>query len=245
MRRLLIIFSMLFLGAISAEAQHYDRGYEAVPSSPFISKGTWSIGGTAKYSQHLNDDYNLLVISDINSEGYNLSVNPKVMYAIKDNMAVGLKFSYGRSMLDLASADLGVATIEMNAADCYQIQHKYSAYGVFRSYIPFGNSKRVAMFADLHLGGSFKQGKAFNAGGEYIGGTYNEAYSIQLGVDPGFIAFLTDRLAVELNVGVFGVNYSWQNQIHNQVEHGRSQSASAGFMVNLLSLGVGVSYYFL
>lgn len=236
---------MLFLGALSAEAQHYDRGYEAVPSSPFITKGTWSVGGTAKYSQHINDNYNLLVISDINSTGFNLSANPKVMYAIKDNMAVGLEFSYGRSMLDLASADLGVATLEMSAADCYQIQHKYSAYGVLRAYIPFGNSKRVAMFADLHLGGSFKQGKAFNAGGEYVTGTYNEAYTIQLGVDPGFIAFLTDRLAVELNVGVFGVNYSWQNQIHNQVEHGNSQSASAGFMVNLLALGVGVSYYFL
>ena len=245
MRRLLFIFSMLFLGAVSAEAQHYDRGYEAVPSSPFITKGTWSVGGTAKYSQHINDNYNLLVISDINSTGFNLSANPKVMYAIKDNMAVGLEFSYGRSMLDLASADLGVATLEMSAADCYQIQHKYSAYGVLRAYIPFGNSKRVAMFADLHLGGSFKQGKAFNAGGEYVTGTYNEAYAIQLGVDPGFIAFLTDRLAVELNVGVFGVNYSWQNQIHNQVEHGNSQSASAGFMVNLLALGVGVSYYFL
>ena len=236
---------MLFLGAVSAEAQHYDRGYEAVPSSPFITKGTWSVGGTAKYSQHINDNYNLLVISDINSTGFNLSANPKVMYAIKDNMAVGLEFSYGRSMLDLASADLGVASIEMSAADCYQIQHKYSAYGVLRAYIPFGNSKRVAMFADLHLGGSFKQGKAFKAGGEYGTGTYNEAYTIRLGVDPGFIAFLTDRLAVELNVGVFGVNYSWQNQIHNQVEHGNSQSASAGFMVNLLALGVGVSYYFL
>jgi hypothetical protein len=236
---------MLFLGALSAEAQHYDRGYEAVPSSPFIEKGTWSVGGTAKYSQHINDNYNLLVISDINSTGFNLSANPKVMYAIKDNMAVGLEFSYGRTMLDLATADLGVASIEMSAEDCYQIQHKYSAYGVFRAYIPFGNSKRVAMFADLHLGGSFKQGKAFNAGGEYVTGTYNEAYTIRLGVDPGFIAFLTDRLAVELNVGVFGVNYSWQNQIHNQVEHGNSQSASAGFMVNLLALGVGISYYFL
>ena len=245
MRRLIIIFTLLVLGAFGAEAQQYDRGYEAVPSSPFIAKGTWSVGGTAKYSQHLNEGYNLFVISNINSQGFGISANPKLMYAIKDNMAIGLRFSYDRSMLDVASADMGVASIEMNASDCYQIQHKYSAYGVFRSYIPFGNSKRVAMFADLHLGGSFKQGKSFNAGGDHVVGSYDEAYSIQLGVDPGFIAFLTDRLAVEMNVGVFGVNYSWQDQIHNQVEHGSSQSASAGFMVNLLSLGLGISYYFL
>ena len=101
------------------------------------------------------------------------------------------------------------------------------------------------MFADLHLGGSFKQGKAFNAGGDQVFGTYNQAYSIQLGVDPGLVAFLTDRLAVEMNIGVFGVNYQWENQIHNQVEYGSSDSASAGFMINLLSVGVGISYYFL
>ena len=245
MRKTILISILLFLGAMSAGAQQYDRGYETVPSSPFIKKGTWGIGGTARYSQHINDTNSLLVISNINSTGYNVSVNPKVMYAIKDNMAVGLKFSYGRNMFDLASADLGVAGIEMNATDCYQIQHKYSAFGVFRAFIPFGNSKRVAMFADLHLGGSFKQGKAFNAGGDQVFGTYNQAYSIQLGVDPGLVAFLTDRLAVEMNIGVFGVNYQWENQIHNQVEYGSSDSASAGFMINLLSVGVGISYYFL
>jgi hypothetical protein len=116
---------------------------------------------------------------------------------------------------------------------------------VFRAYIPFGNAKRVAMFADVQLGGSFKQGKAFNAGDDEVLGTYNQIYSVQLGVDPGIVAFLTDRLAVELNVGIFGVGYNWQEQIHNQVELGDSKSLSASFMVNLLSLGVGLSYYFL
>lgn len=245
MRRIVIIISMIFVCAVGAGAQQYDRGYDAAPSSPFVSKGTWSVGGTAKYSQHVNDKYSMFVISDINSQGYNISINPKVLYAIKDNMSVGLKLSYGRSMLDLESAGIDLSSIAMDASDCYQIQHKYSAYGVIRAFIPFGNSKRVAMFADLHFGGSYKQGKAFNAGGEYINGTYIQAYSIQLGVDPGLIAFLTDKLALEVNVGVFGVNYSWQNQIHNQVRYGSSQSASAGFMVNLLSLGVGISYYFL
>ena len=82
---------MLFLGALSAEAQHYDRGYETVPSAPFIPKGTWSVGGTAKYTQHINDGYNMLVISDINSTGYNIAVKPKVMYTFKDNMSVGFR----------------------------------------------------------------------------------------------------------------------------------------------------------
>ena len=117
MRKTIIILTLLVLGALGAEAQQYDRGYDAVPTSPFINKGTWSVGGTAKYTQHVNDGYSMLVISNINSEGYNISVKPRVMYAFKDNMAVGLKFSYGRSMLDLASADLGVASIDATSLE--------------------------------------------------------------------------------------------------------------------------------
>ena len=245
MRKFLIITLMLALAGIQAGARHYDRGYESTPASPFIQKGTWSIGGTAKYSQHINDNYNYLVISDINSSGFNISANPYVMYSIKDNMAIGLKLSYGRSMLDLASADLNAADIQMNASDCYQINHKFTAHAVYRSYIPLAGSKRIAMFADLMLGGSFKQGKAFYPGKDYIIGTYEERYALEIAVDPGIVAFLTERLSLELNVGVFGVSYGWTNQVRNQVTNGNSDTTSAGFMVNLLSLGVGLSYYFL
>lgn len=239
---------MLFLGAICAEAQHYDRGYETVPSSPFVEKGTWLLGGTVRYSQHVNDNYSLLVINGINSNGFRVSANPKLMYMFRDNMGAGIRFSYDRSMLDLESADLSISEITMNAKDCYQIQHKYSAYAVYRAYIPyipFGNSKRVAMFADLLFGGSYKQGKTFNAGGEYVVGTYGQKYALELAVEPGLVAFLSERLAVELNVGIFGVSYGWNDQLRNQVIGGHSDSTSAGFMVNLLSLGVGLSYYFL
>lgn len=236
---------MLFLGALSAGAQHYDRGYEAVPSSPFVKKGTWVAGGSARYSQHINEGYNFLVISDIDSKGYSISVNPELLYMVRDNRGVGLRFSYDRDMLDLSNAELSLSDISMSAKDCYGISHKYSAHAVYRSYIPLGGSKRIAMYADLLLGGSFKQGKTFNASGEYVRGTYEQAYALELAVDPGLVAFLSERLAAEVNVGIFGISYRWNNQTHNQVLNGHTDSASAGFMLNLLSLGVGLSYYFL
>lgn len=245
MRKSIIILSLLFLGALCAEAQHYDRGYELVPSSPFVEKGTWVAGGSARYTQHVNENYNLLLINGMNSGGFNLSVNPKLLYMVKDNAGVGVKFSYDRGMLDLTTADLSVSDISMSVRDCYQINHKFTAHAVYRSYIPLAGSKRIAMFADLMLGGSFKQGKAFYPGKDYIIGTYEERYALEIAVDPGIVAFLTERLALEVNVGVFGVSYGWTNQVHNQVSNGSSDTTSAGFMVNLLSLGVGMSYYFL
>ena len=245
MQKSIIVLSLLLLGAFSAGAQHYDRGYDSSPSSPFIKKGTWVAGGTARYTHHVNEDFNLLLIDDINSTGFNLSLTPKVFYMVKDNAGVGLKLSYDRSMLDLGSAEISVSDIAMTAKDCYQVNHKIGAYAVYRNYIPLAGSKRIAMFADLMLGGSVKQGKAFYPGQEYIIGTYERKYALEIAVDPGVVAFITDRLAIECNVGVFGVSYGWTSQVQNQVSGGNSDTTSAGFMVNLLSLGVGMSYYFL
>lgn len=245
MRRFVIIITMLALGTLCAEGSHYDRGYETQSSSPFVTKGTWVAGGTASFSQHLNKNYNFLVISGINSNGFNLSVNPRLLYMIKDDAGVGLRFSYDRGMLDLNSADISLSDISMSAQDCYQIHHKYSAHAVYRAYIPMAGAKRIAMFADLLLGGSLKQGKSYNGGGAYISGSYDKAYALELAVDSGIVAFLSERLAMELNVGVFGVSYNIADQQQNQVILGNSDFTTAGFMVNLFSLGVGLSYYFL
>lgn len=245
MRKYIIILTMLLLGAIGAEARHYDRGYGDFGSVVFVEKGSWMIGGSARYSQHINNGYDFLVISDINSKGFNISASPKALYMFKDNMGLGLSVAYGRSMLDLASGSLSLSDISMSAEDCYQINHKYSAHAVYRAYIPIAGSKRISMFADVRLGGSYKEGKAYNAASGNAVGSFEQTYSAELAVDPGIAAFLTDRLSVELNVGLFGVNYKWSDQIQNQVDEGRFRTANTGFMVNLLSLGVGLSYYFL
>ena len=99
------------------------------------------------------------------------------------------------------------------------------------------------MYADLMLGGSFGQGKAYNAGGKSVLGTYQQGYKASLAVDPGITAFLTDRLSLEVNVGIFGVSYRWNDQAHNQADKGGTDSTTAGFSVNLLSIGVGLSVY--
>lgn len=236
---------MLFLGVLKAGAQHYDRGYDVSEPNVFVPKGTWVLGGSLRYSQHINDNHSFLVISDINSNGYKVSEDLKLLYMFKDNMGAGLRVSYGRSMLDLESANLSVSEISMSAKNCYQVNQKYSAYAVYRSYIPFSGTKRIALYADLLFGGSYKQGKAFNAGGPAVIGSYQQSSELELAVDPGMIVFLTERLALELNVGVFGISYRWTDQVHNQASRGDVDLTSAGFMVNLLSLGVGITYYFL
>ena len=57
------------------------------------------------------------------------------------------------------------------------------------------------------------------------------------------MAFATNDVAIEVNVGVMGINYSNVEQVHNQVTVGQRSSSNMNFKVNLLSISVGVSFY--
>ena len=72
----------------------------------FVPKGQWIFGGTASYSTHTNKGYQFLIIEGINSKGYTFRVSPMIAYAFRDNMALGGRFIYSRTLLKLDAAEL-------------------------------------------------------------------------------------------------------------------------------------------
>ena len=112
---------------------------------------------------------------------------------------------------------------------------------IWRQYIPLGKSKRFAIFNEISLGAGGSQ--AIFAADEPIRGTYEKGYNISLGVSPGLMAFATNDVAIEVNVGVMGINFSEVKQVHNQVSTGNQRHSNMNFKVNLLSIGLGVSFY--
>lgn len=235
---------MLCLAGVSGvRAQRYDRGFD-LKSSTFIEKGTWMVGGQVAYSTHSNDDYRFLIIEDINSDGYRFTVSPLVCYAISDNMGLGVRFAYGRNKLHVNSANLSIADIDVNVKDYYTLSHDFTGMVVYRNYIPIGSSKRFALFNEAQLAVGVGQAKLIN-GRETnnIVGTFEESLSVKLGLNPGLIAFVNDHLAVEVNVGMLGLQYSSVDQIHNQVYKGNRETTQINFKVNIFSIGFGLAYY--
>lgn len=91
----------------------------------------------------------------------------------------------------------------------------------------------------LTLGG----GQSRFAADSPIRGTYETSFSGSIGVSPGLVAFATNNLAFEVNVGVMGLSYTRTRQVHNQVTVGKRTSSLMNFKVNILSIGLGVSFY--
>jgi hypothetical protein len=211
----------------------------------FVPKGQWVFGGSVSYSTHTNSAYKLLVVDDIDSRGYSFKVSPLIGYSLIKNSIIGVRFGYTRSFLQLDSAQLNIgegdAALNFGVDYYYALKHSYDVAAIWRQYIPLGRNKRFAIFAEMQLGMGGSQSKF--AEGSPIRGTYSTSFDVSLGVNPGFVAFLTNNMALEVNVGVLGINYSHTKQVHNQIYVGDTRASSMNFKVNILSIGLGVAFY--
>lgn len=211
----------------------------------FVPKGQWIFGGTASYSTHDNNQYKLLLLEDINSTGYTVKVSPMVAYAVADNMAVGGRFNYDRTFMRIDSASLSFGDEEtgthISTDFYYALKHSYSAGAIWRQYIPLGANRRFALFNEVQL--SMGASRSKFATDSPVRGTFSKSFDMGLSINPGVIAFATNVMAVEVNVGVMGLQFSHTKQVHNQVATGKSNASFMNFSVNLFSIGLGVSFY--
>lgn len=221
-----------------------ERGLTSM-SSLFVPKGQWVFGGTVSYSTHTNNNYSFLIIEGIDSKGYTFRVSPMVAYALRDNMAIGARFVYERTLLRVENARMKMGDeesgVDIGITEYYALEHAYTGAVIWRQYIPLGRSKRFAIFTEMQLAAGGTQAKF--AMDQPVKGTYQTGYKLALGVSPGMVAFATNNMAVEVSVGVMGINYSSTKQVHNQVSTGRRSASNMNFKVNIFSVGLGMAFY--
>ena len=232
--------------ALTPDEARAHRGFSTDAS--FVPRGQWIFGGTASYSTHTNDNYKLLVVDNIDSEGYTVGVSPMIAYAISKNMAIGVRFGYDRSLLALDNASVSFSGTDINVDYFHRLKHSYTGTIFWRPYIPLGSSNRFAVFAEVQLSLSGGQSRVVAENGVIDGmqnyvGTYSKNFGASIALQPGIVAFVTDCTALELSIGVFGIGVDRVTQLKNQIESGEYLSSDMNFKLNFLSVGFGVSFY--
>ena len=221
-----------------------NRGLASMKTT-IVPKGQWVFGGTVSYSTHTNNAYKLLVVDDINSEGYNFTLSPMVGYSLYKNSIIGLRFGYSRSFLTLDSAAINLGSgdnaLNFGLDYYYALKHTYDVAAIWRQYIPLGMNRRFSFFCECQLAVGGSESKF--AEGSPIRGTYATGLDVSFGVNPGFVAFITNNMALELNIGVLGLSYSNSQQVHNQVSVGETEASQMNFKINILSIGMGIAFY--
>ena len=126
----------------SAAAEKFDRGMNHREAPVFMPKGHLMFGGTVSYRDYNFYDYTFLVLDDMNINAYTLSVAPNVYYTFAKNMAVGVKFSYKRTLARVNETNLSLSDdLSFGISDFYTLQHTYYGSVSYRYYIPIGKSR--------------------------------------------------------------------------------------------------------
>lgn len=239
-------------GSEKESVQPFDRGI-GISNTVFVPKGTIATGVNFSYNTinlgNASDDsgYSLLfdLVGGLNAEVYTFGLAPHFSYFVADNLSVGARFDYDRSSVGLADAELSLGDdMSLGISDYNMLKHMFSGSLTMRYYMSIASSRRFAIFAEVRATGAYGQSKMWRQEGEDRFGTYQISYKAALSCVPGICVFAHNNVAVEVAVGILGINYNRTEQIRNQVEHSIMQTSGANFRINPLAIEIGTSFYF-
>lgn len=211
----------------------------------FVPKGQWITGVSVGYSQSDQNNYQFLIIENLNGDSYQFKVSPMLFYAFADNAAAGGRFAYTRQRTRLDNANIKIdSETSYDIENLFAISHTYSAMGAMRYYISLGSSTRFGIFNEVQMQFAGGESKICNGVGDDLTGTFERTYSVNLGLSPGVVMFLSNYSAIEVNVGVLGFNYNHVKSTTDRIYVANRHTKSANFKVNLFSITFGVAFYF-
>lgn len=226
---------------VNKKIEPFDRDIE---SNVFVPKGQWITGLSFSFSQSNQNKYQFLILENLSGDTYSFKVTPMLAYAIKDDMAFGVKFAYSRSLTKLENADfvLGADT-QFNVDHLYSLGHNYYGTLIYRNYFSLGHSKRFGFFNEIQLQLGGGQSKITKGVSEDLTGAYERNFQLNLGIVPGLIVFLSNWSAMEVNVGVLGFSYTDTRTLNDRIYSSRRNSKFANFRINLFSITFGTTFY--
>ena len=234
-------------GKMKVKRSRLHRFDREIQKTVFVPKGTWLGGASISYASKDYKNLNTLLVKDIDADGYSFGVTPIVGYFVANNVAVGARFAYNRSKIDLRNFDLNLGSnFNIKLKDYYYLEHDFQVIGFARTYMSLGGSKVFGFFSEMRA--AYGRSQAKMTTGQYgvtpFDGTYSVSNYLYIGFSPGLTAFVQDWMAVEVQLGVLGFNFKWTDQVTNQVETGSEKSFSGKFQIDLFSRSIGSTIYF-
>ncbi|MDE5842572.1 MAG: hypothetical protein K2H35_02405, partial [Muribaculaceae bacterium] len=196
-----LILLLAIVGVTSGKTYAQESFERDIESVVFVPKGQWITGLSINYSQTNQNKYQFLIFEGISGDTYSFKVSPMLLYAFKDDMAAGGRFSYSRALTKLESADIVLdSETDYNVDHLYRLSHNYSFSGLFRNYFSIGHSKRFGFYSELQFALGGGQSKLMQGTDESLTGAYERNFSLDVGLVPGITVFLNNYSAMEVSV---------------------------------------------
>lgn len=220
----------------------YDRG---LFNFLYIPKGSWNFGLTASYGEFSTSDLEIFdLLSDVDINAHSFNIKPYLTYFIKNNIGVGVRMAYTRTVGNIDSFKLDIdEDMSFNLHDISYRSESYSAAVFMQQYMGLTRRGRFGIYNEVEL--SFSSGsndfnRPFN--GE-LRRTHSTTMKAALTFSPGVRVFIMENVSFHVSFGVFGFQLGNEKQSVNDVEEGNRFTSGANFKINLFNLAFGIGIH--
>lgn len=211
-----------------------------VPDSEIgsLKKGTRFIGLNMTLKTRDSENPDSIFPNILNQNNSRYKVNTFGGYFIRDLFQIGGKWEYDYTKNEYSFLD--------SSRVKSQIVKRYNTIGFFtRNYLPIDDSGRFSLFIEAGLDFGYGKEVKQDTFEDNISRTVSKNYILELGVTPGIMAFINKGVAIEASVNVLGLSSKWGKYDFNNGERtGHNSSTDLDFTVNIISLFLGITYYF-
>jgi hypothetical protein len=232
---------MVFLVCALFGLRAFSQETAESPETDFgVQKGRIYTAITFSLNQRNAENEDQLLRQVIDQDRLNYQVTSNTGYAVKDNMTLGLSLGYGRKKEEITFLDENQDEITSK-----RLEQGFSFVPNMRNYIPIGKGQ-LQILVQTELG--FTAGESlervfYENEIDKIEGKY---FEIGLGVSPGVALFFDRHWALEATVGIAGLSTRIEEEVLNNDEQNKQRitETNIDLRLNLLSLNLGVAFYF-
>lgn len=219
----------------------FDRG---ITNYRFAPKGQMLFGVTFSYLDFDSKESSLLLLlKDFDCAGHTVKINPFWGYFIRDNIAIGVKFGYERTQVDLSNVSIDIDDIDLSLKDIGLNSDLLVGTFFHRSYVGLDAGKRLGFFSEASLSVKMGNSRFSRVLNQELRDTRTHISEVQLGFSPGMAVFIMNNVSTEVSFGVLGVKFRKESQKTNGQETGSWRKSGANFKINLLNINLGITIH--
>lgn len=175
----------------------------------------------------------------IDGNELNYKIEVKGGYFTGDYGMVGLGIEYYQNKF------AGQVFRDPDTLQSNSITRGYGITPFIRSAIPLTANERLSFFTAVGIGfGMATTNNRSIKNLDEIEKSYTTEYGFGIGLSPGVTFFAMENFAFEIQINVLGYDLSVKETTRNGTDVSRDVRQNVNFSIDLLSLDLGLSYYF-
>lgn len=213
---------------------YYDQDFK-----PY-KNGVWYLAMTLSLSDQSLKNSRLGLFDDvIEGDNSDWTLDFTTGRYISDYFLVGINIGMQQATFEgTLNGSLGIPFRRKNQSDLFTV----GAY--IRTSIPLTKNSRLSFYNDLGFGLGFGENKLEENRGGNSSVSKADIFKFGVGINPGITYFAVNNVAFEAGVNLIGYEYAREKGQNADGEDTFNESHNVNFSVSLLSINMGISYFF-